>query len=265
MKKTLLFMLVCVMSTAFTMKAQITLPKTWDFGNDTTNWPLSSGTGVADKTVDQLGLFSKADGSIANFAAITATSYTFSDNYTGANRLQLNGSGYTSSTGFVTLPTQRYLYFDVTGAVTVTVWFRSGSNSSARTVYVTDGSAVLGEATTDTSGTGVILTAGKTTTGTERLYVYGDSACNIYKITVTNSTLATGNAAQSSTKVFAAGNQVHVSNVNSSTDISVYNMNGALVKSINSKSDVAFELKTGIYIVNTKSDKGLKSQKVIVK
>ena len=115
MKKALLILAAGLMSSV--LIAQVTLPKTWDFGNDTTNWPLSSGTGVVDKTVDHLGLYGNASGSITNFAAITATSYTFSDNYTGANRLQLNGAGY-SSGSFSTTPTQRYLYFDVNGSAT---------------------------------------------------------------------------------------------------------------------------------------------------
>ena len=265
MRKTLLFMMMCVISITFTANAQVTMPKTWDFGNDTTNWPLSSGTGVAEKTVDQLGLFSKADGSITNFAAVTATSYSFSDGYTGANRLQLNGAGYTSTTGFVPMPTQRYLYFDVTGTATVTVWFRSGSNSSARTVFVTNGTSVLAQAITDTSGTGVVFSANKTTTGSERLYIYGDNSCNIYKITVTGATMGTESASQASAKVFANGSQVHVSNITAATEISVYTMTGALVKSLQAKSDMVFSLNTGVYIVNTKSAKGTKSQKVIVK
>src|SRR5690606_22731714 len=265
MKKTLLFMLMGLISITSTANAQISMPKTWDFANDTANWPLSAGTGVPEKTVDQLGLFSKSDGSITNFAAITATSYTFSDGYTGANRLQLNGAGYTSSTGFVPLPTQRYMYFDVTGTATVTVWFRSGSNSSSRTVFVTNGSTVLGQAATDTAGTGVIFTANKTSSGNERLYVFADASCNIYKITVTGATMATGDINNAGTKVFANGSEVRVSNITTATDISVYSMTGGLVKSLQANSDVAFTLKTGVYIVNTKSTKGVKSQKVSVK
>ncbi|UBB88650.1 T9SS type A sorting domain-containing protein [Candidatus Kaistella beijingensis] len=262
MKKTLLLLAAGLMSAALT--AQITLPKTWDFANDTTNWPLNSGTGVADKTIDQLGLFSKADGSIVNFGAITATAYTFSDGYSGPNRLQLNGAGY-SSGSFSTTPTQRYLYFDVAGPADVKIWFRSGSNSSARTVFITDGTNILGQATTDTAGTGVIFTGSKTSTGTQRLYVYGDAACNLYKMTVTGSSLGVNTANQNSMKVFASGNLVHINNVKSDASASVYTMNGALVKSVSSKSDFAFDLNPGMYIVNVKSAKGTVSQKVIVK
>lgn len=263
MKKALLILAAGLMSSV--LIAQVTLPKTWDFGNDTTNWPLSSGTGVVDKTVDHLGLYGNASGSITNFAAITATSYTFSDNYTGANRLQLNGAGY-SSGSFSTTPTQRYLYFDVNGSATVKIWFRSGSNSSARTVFVTDGASVLAQATTDTSGTGVIFTAEKSNTGTQRLYVFGDAACNIYKMTVTAGTLATSNSLKNTAKIFANGNQVFLKGFNSETAVSVYTMSGALVKSINMKSsDTAFDLNPGMYLVNVKSDKGSVSQKVMVK
>lgn len=248
----------------FSVQAQITLPKTWDFGNDTTNWPVNSGTGVADKTIDQMGLFSKTDGSIINFAAITANGYTFSDGYTSANRLQLNGAGYTSGNFSIT-PTQRYMYFDLAGSATIKVWFRSGSNSAARTVYVTNGTAILGQAITDASGTGAVISASKTTSGTERIYIFGDSACNIMKITVESGTLATVDATKSAASIFSVGNLVHVKNLNVNTNISVYNMSGSLVKTVSSKSDVAFDLKPGIYMINTTSEKGNKSQKVSVK
>lgn len=263
MKKRLLIAAMGLVMT-FSVKAQITVPKTWDFGNDTTNWPLNSGTGVADKTVDQLGLFSKADGSITNFAAITANSYTFPDGYAVANRLQLNGAGYTSGNFSIT-PTQRYLYFDVAGTANIKVWFRSGSNSAARTVYVTNGTSILAQATTDTAGTGVVISASKSTSGTERIYVFGDNACNIFKITVESATLATVDITKSTASIFAVGNLVHVKNLNVNTNISVYNMTGALVKTVSSKSDVAFDLKPGIYLINTTSEKGNKSQKVSVK
>lgn len=248
----------------FSVQAQITLPKTWDFGNDTTYWPVNSGTGVADKTIDQMGLFSKADGSIINFAAITANSYSFSDGYTSANRLQLNGAGYTSGNFSIT-PTQRYMYFDLAGSATIKVWFRSGSNSAARTVYVTNGTTILGQATTDAAGTGAVISASKTTSGTERIYIFGDSACNIMKITVESGTLATVDATKSAASIFSVGNLVHVKNLNVNTNISVYNMSGSLVKTVSSKSDVAFDLKPGIYMINTTSEKGNKSQKVSVK
>ena len=119
MKKTLLFLIAGLISTC--LSAQITLPKTWDFGNDTATWPLSSGTGVPDVVIDQLGLYANASGSITNMGAVTANSYTFSDGYSTVNRLQLNGAGY-SSGSFSTTPTQRYLYFDVTGTVTIKLW-----------------------------------------------------------------------------------------------------------------------------------------------
>lgn len=263
MKKRLLIAAMGLVMT-FSVKAQITLPKTWDFANDTTNWPLSSGIGVVEKTVDQLGLYSHSQNSAVNFGAITANSYTFPDGFSTVNRLQLNGAGFTSG-NFSTTPTQRYLYFDVAGTATVKVWFRSGTNSAARTVFVTDGTAILGQATTDTAGTGVVITAPKTSTATQRIYVYGDTACNIYKITVESGTLATVDASKSAASIFSVGNQVHVKNLNVNTNISVYTMNGALVKTLSSKSDVAFDLKPGIYMINTTSEKGNKSQKVSVK
>lgn len=43
-------------------------------------------------------------------------------------------------------------------------------------------------------------------------------------------------------------------------------MNGALVKTLNTKADTSFELQNkGVYIVNVKSNNGSVSQKVLIK
>lgn len=251
--------------------------KTWDFGNDRTNWPVSSGTGVPQTSINNLGLYANADDAqsqIINFAAITTNNATFPDGYTATHRMQLNGAGFASG-AFSNMPAQRFAYFNVSGNCTVKVWFKTGSNGAARTVYVTNGTSTLGSATTNTgSNTDFAIITASYTGAAARLYVYGDAASNLYKIEVTGTTvtapipvLSTGHfQASSSVKVYGAGKEIFVSNVKSSTQVEVYNITGALVKSIKTDSDTSFDfLTSGLYIVKVKSEEGQKAVKVAVK
>lgn len=249
--------------------------KVWDFGNDRTNWPVSTGTGVNQTSIDNLGLFANAEGaptSITNFGAITAANATFPDTYVGTHRFQLNGAGFPSG-AFSNMPSQRFAYFNVSGPCTVKVWFKTGSNSATRTVYVTNGTATLGSAATN-SGTNTdfaIITAAYTG-GVGQLYVYADAACNLYKIEVTGTTVTPPVALSVSdyklgslVKVHAAGKQVYVSNVISTTEVNMYSMTGALLKTLKTAANTSFDVSTtGVYIVNVKSAEGQKSVKVAV-
>ncbi|MGV3459799.1 MAG: T9SS type A sorting domain-containing protein [Flavobacterium sp.] len=248
--------------------------KTWDFGNDHTTWPLIGG--YANNTVvDNLGMFANESGSITNFGATTANNASFSDGYTATYRFQTNGAGFTSSTGFVNTPVQRFVHFDVSGNCTVKVWFRSGSASSARTAYVTDGTATLGSVTTttETGGDYGIVTAANTG-GPKKIYVFGDQSINIYKIQVIGATVASPApivlaneqfTALNAIKVFANQKQVSVANVTEATKVDVYSLTGALVKSFSTEEDTNFDLSaTGLYIVNLSSGNGRKSVKVLM-
>lgn len=271
--KTKLFLSILTM--VLSTSASIAQTKTWDFGNDRTTWPVSSGTGVSQTAISNLGLFANAEGStaIANFGAITSANATFPDGYVGTHRFQLNGAGFPTG-AFSNMPVQRFVYFNVSGACTVKVWFKTGSNGASRTVYVTNGTATLGSATTNSgSNTDFAVITAAHTGGAAQLYIYGDTACNLYKIEVTGTTvvapvpvLATGDfQLASAVKVYASGKQVYISDVISNTQIDVYNMTGALVKSVKTSADTSLELLTsGLYIVNVKSQEGQKSTKIAV-
>lgn len=240
--------------------------KIWDFGNDTATWPTSGGIGTEPIVVDNLGLFPIA--SNTNFGAITNNNLTFGDGFSATQRFQMNGGGYPAG-DFQPMPTQRYLFFGVSGSCTVKVWFRTGSNGAMRTLYVSNGTAAVGSATTNANGNGdfPILTANYTG-GATTLYIYGDLACNLYKVEVTGATVETtlslDNVDLFTTNVFGAGNQVYIQNVVSNTEVKVYGITGALVKSFSTVSDVNFELNKGLYIVNVKSEEGEKSVKVLM-
>lgn len=261
MKKKLLLLSLVVYATFTNAQTKI-----WDFGNDTTTWPLSSGIGTSETVVDNLGLFPIPTNT--NFGAVNASGATFSDGFTAVNRFQLNGAGYPSGP-FLAMPTQRYLFIDVSGACTVKVWFKTGSNGSVRTMYVTDGTTTVGSESTNTGSNAdlAILTANYTGSA-GRLYIYGGASCNLYKMEVTGATVNTtlsSDSFQSELKadVFTNNNQVSVSNITEATEINVYSITGQLVKSLNTTTDVDFELNTnGFYIVNMKSSEGQKSVKI---
>lgn len=266
MKKTLFFLILPMLFLASTSNAQT---KTWDFGNDTATWPTSAGIGNNPIVKDNLGLFPITTNT--NFGAITANAASFSDGYTTVNRFQMNGAGYPAG-AFQAMPTQRYLYMDVSGACTVQVWFKTGSNGAVRTMYVSNGTAAVGSASSNTGANAdlVIFTANYTGAA-GRLYIYGDTACNLYKVTVTGATVNTTLGindflSNSNVKVLTNGNKISVKNVTSNSKIEVFNISGAIVKTVNATSDTDFQLETsGLYIVKIVSAEGEKSVKVTVK
>lgn len=264
MKTKLLSLIFAMVLSSSATNAQT---KTWDFGNDTTNWPLGSGIGSSELIVDNLGLFPIPTNT--NFGAVTENSYTFAaDGFTAVKRFQLNGGGSPAAGTY--LPTQRYLYFTASGACTVKVWFRTGGSGS-RNLFITDGTNLIATAGSSTSGDGIILTgsvsAAQATAG--KIYIYGDQSSNLYKMTVTGATVTTLDVndfhAGSSVNVFSNGKQVHVSNVISSTQVDVYSITGALIKSFKTNSDTSFDsLNAGFYIVNVQSEEGRKVVKVVI-
>lgn len=271
MKKTLLTFLFTMLFSATYLNAQT---KTWDFSN-TTIWPLTTGIGNNEMVVDGLGLFPITTNT--NFGAVNASAATFSDGYAGTNRFQMNGGG--GVTAPVYLPVQRYVYFTVNGACTLKVWFKTGSNGSTRTIFCTNGTTLLGSASSNDSATGgtnadtVILSTNISAAAAAvgKIYIYGDQSNNLYKIEVTGATVNTpalglNNFELNAVNVFSNGKQINVLNVTSETQVNVYNLTGSLVKSFATSSDTNFELlNSGLYIVNVNSAEGQKSVKVIVK
>jgi hypothetical protein len=269
MKKTLLYFILPMLFTVSAINAQT---KVWDFGNDVATWPLTAGIGSTEIVKDQLGLFPIATNT--NFGAVNANVATFTDGYTSVNRFQLNGGG--GGTLGNLLPTQRYVYFTVDGACTVKVWFKTGSNGSARTVLCTNGSELLGSGTSVGGITPVdlvIFTANISSAqaAVGKIYIYGDTqSSNLYKIEVTGANVTTPALSTSSFKkelditVYAKQNKIFLSNLKSSTKVNVYNVLGSLVKSVQADADTSLDINSGVYIVNAKSVDGEKSVKVIV-
>ncbi|MDR6969399.1 hypothetical protein J2X31_003430 [Flavobacterium arsenatis] len=263
MKKTLLILIFATFLSVSNANAQTV----WDFGNSS-EWPESPG--YAENTVvNNLGFFANTGTSTNYVGAIEANnSGLFSDDYSGTKRLKLNGASYESGTTDFSMPTKRYLFFAVTGACTVKVWFRTGGGGN-RNLYVTDGTSVVGTIGSSTSGERLILTANYTG-GAGNLYIGGNEASNIMKIQVsTNVGTTTLNTddfqLKATTNIFSNGKKVFVSNVQSETEVKVYNITGQLIKSFTTTSEIDFPLDQGMYIVNVKSGEGAqKSVKVLL-
>ena len=257
MKKKLLSLVASLLlSTAF-----VNAQTTWNFSDAV--WPVSAG--YPGPTVkNNLGFIT---GTTTTMGAVEANTATI-DGIAFTQRLKFNGGSYATGTTDFSMPTQRALYFDVTGNSVIKIWYKNGG-SGTRTLYVTNGAAVISSFPYTDSTVGQIATANYTG-GAGRIYITCDQSMNIYQITATNvgttAGLATSNVSKNETKVFSIGNQVHISKVNANTQVEVYTMNGSLIKSLNTKSDTNFELQNkGVYIVNVKSENGSISQKVLIK
>ncbi|MFN3941984.1 MAG: T9SS type A sorting domain-containing protein [Flavobacterium sp.] len=267
MKKKLLiglFALMGVMSSAQT--------KVWDFGNNTAIMPLlpTPFSGVPAGTediVDDLGRV--AHESNSNFAAYASASATFSDGFVASIRANTGGNSNVVTNA---LPTMRFFFFDVSGNCTVKVWFRAQGTSS-RIISISDGINVLASQTTTTQDP-FILT-GVNTGGAKRLYVYANNGFGIYKIEVTGANVSTTVSMQqflsidsvklSEINYFVKDKTVYLNNIKSYTNLQVYSITGALVKSLNVVSDTSFELdQTGIYLIKAFSNEGQKTSKILI-
>lgn len=278
MKRKLLYLTTIVLFSAFSMNAQ----KTWDFSGDKTNWP-SNYPGVTNTNPattiqkDLLNLTSHTNTTAlatTYFGIITNSPTTFSaanfgtDSFVAVDGIKTGGGGAATNN----MPTVRYFSFNVDGACTIKVWFRHGSGSGVdRNVFVTDGTAPLGTASvTNTTGTtpNAIVNASATAAG--KVYIYSDNGVTIYKIEVIGATVNTPSLgvndfqADAASNVYSNGKSVFVSNVKSDTQVDVYGISGALVKSFKTGADTSFDLNTGLYVVRSKSAEGEKTAKVLV-
>ncbi|WP_269237371.1 T9SS type A sorting domain-containing protein [Flavobacterium flavigenum] len=270
MKRELLYFTSIVLFATFSVNAQ----KTWNFSDDKANWPttylgLTSTTPVTTIQIDLLNLTSHTTSNNL-FGAMVTTGTTYSDGFIATDGIKTNGNATVSNN----LPSTRYFSFNVDGACSVKVWFRHGSNSGAdRNLTVSNGVNVLATASvTNTAATSIkpneILTAPVSAAG--KIYIYSDANVTIHKIEVVGAAVVTPSLgtndfhADAVSNVFSNGKSVFVSNVKSDTQVDVYGISGALVKSFKTGADTSFDLNTGLYVVRSKSAEGIKTAKVLV-
>lgn len=197
MRKNLLLIALAILSV--TVYGQ----KVWNVGNDPTNFPVSAGIGAGPDHsffIDGLGIHT---GSATNVnmgqveaSAKTFTSLTTSTEYTFINRFKFNGGGYSGSaagdeTPSTMMPTQRYLTVNVSGNSTLYFIGTSGSSSSARKMFVTNGTNLIGtlDYPDGTLQEGSVEYTGSATT----LYIYCNAAINLYYISATNAVASSVN------------------------------------------------------------------------
>ena len=302
MKKTLLLLIFPLLFSASHVDAQI---KVWDFGADPLGTGFTNMITVANQTTCGLFTAgSLTYGTASNSVQTLTASHAFgeltintlagdrwrSDNtdlvlydtqlnntfntigvtpvFTGAvksGRLAFNGTGNA---------TRRYYTMTLAAGQTMTIYWKSNLITAGNlTVIPPSGSAVAAtSAYPAVSGTPDFKTT-KITADVAGAYTIGDytGKMETYRIYLADVNAGIYSLSNSnfegglSLDVFSVKNQVYVTNIASETQVNVYSMTGALVKSLSTSSDINFDLNSGFYIVNVKSAEGQKSVKVLVK
>jgi hypothetical protein len=163
-------------------------------------------------------------------------------------------------------------HWQVTIAAGETVTFMLASPGTPPTLSVTDDDGETWTSYTDPSFTTDNSFAFKITNSTAEQKTYkwydGSGKVRLYRVyfaDVNNAILGLDTKASPvSTNVQALGNRVYVSNVKSSSEISIYSITGALVKSFKTNSDTNFAFKSGLYIATVKTLEGQKSVKLLL-
>lgn len=271
MKKKLLFLTLLIVASIATTNAQT---KIWDFGGDAAYtsaeqlamWPEVAFSAAEGETVVKDGLTLVGDSSGDKFGKIeNAGGKTWdagtADEYKAINRFKFNGG----SGAVGAMPSYSYLSFPVNGPVDVKIWFRSGSSSAERTLYISDGTTVINsfDAIVDNTDPETITASYTGTGGT--IYIYDSNSFNLYKIEVTEAATASTNDFNGAikTELKAFGGKIHASNVDTATEINIYSITGALVKQIKTSSNIDFDMKPGLWLAKIKTDKGIKSLKLL--
>lgn len=277
MKQKLLFIVLPMLLFTATLQAQT---KIWDFGGDPGStsaeqiamWPIAAFNAAEGTTVvkDKLVLHGDSSGDkfgqIENSGGKTWDAGT-ADEYTAVNRFKFNGG----SSPNANLPSYSFLSFPVVGAVDVKIWFRSGSSSADRTLYVSDGTNLITSFDAIVNNTDPETMTASYTGGAGTIYIYTSNSFNLYKIVVSGPgavdlVLGVDDVSSPvSTNIKAIGNRVFVSNVKTKTEINIYSITGALVKSLSTNVDTDIDFKAGLYIATIKTIEGQKSVKLLTR
>ncbi len=255
MKKKILLLILPIMLLTATHQAQ---DKVWDFGNDETNFPVAPAF-QDTRVIDGLTLV----GGGSNFATVEANSSTWSDGYTSKNRLKSEGSSSVGSDG---LPTRRYMEFPISGPVAVKLWYRFSGTGTPRAVIIADGTGAEIARFDSVGDTDTRYIEANYTGTDDSILVFSDgNAVNYYKLEVSSTLLSIiDQEITNNTSVRAINDRIFISNVNSNAEIAIYSITGALVKTVNTNSDLDFSFNPGLYIVRVTTPEGQKSVKLVV-
>jgi len=268
MKTKLLLLILPVLVLTSPLYAQ---DHVWDFGNDTTNWPENS-SGVSTTTVvDGLTLqpgdasFAVIDGNNASWDAVDFEE--LDEDYSASQRFKWGGSSSVDPAvdGTDVMPTRRWMEIPVDGPVAVKIWFRASGSGTPRALWVTDGtSEVLHFDSTGSTDPSYIQA--NYTGGAGTLLVFcANNAFNVYKLEISSTLLSTNQFnAGISANIQAINDRVFVSNVSTATEIDIYSITGAKVKSFTTNSAIDFSFNSGLYIATLTTPQGQKSVKLLV-
>lgn len=258
MTKKLLFIILPMLFFATLAIAQ---NHVWDFGNDETNFPVAAGF-TDTRVID--GLTFVGGGSL--FATVQANGNETwpagpGEGYTSINRLRSEGSSSPSAG----IPTRRYMQFTVTGPVSIKLWYRFSGTSLPRAVVVADASGTEIMRFNSLGDTDRRYIEGDYTGGAGDLLVFSeDNAVNYYKLEISSTLLSTDDfKSPVSSNIKAVGDRIYVSNVKTSTEVNIYSITGALVKSLKTNTDTDFSFKSGLWIASLKTSEGQKAVKLV--
>ena len=242
MKKTLLLSAMILMAIV-----AVNAQKVWNFANDSVTFPYTSGI-AAGTTVNISSLSITAGSTPTNMGQIELSKKDFNSVYY-FHRFKFNGGGYTGAadtqtTPTVNMPTQRYISFQVSGNSTIYAIGITGSNSSSRKVFVTDGTTLIG---TMSFPAGTILNEATVsyTGAATTLYMFCNASCNLYYLTATNVVLSSINQVLADKGISFNGTEI----VNTQNlDIEVYSVLGKKVAT--SKTTISTNnFQKGVYVV----------------
>lgn len=298
MMKKLLLIVLPVLFFAVTGQAQV---KVWNFAcdnlegydnlldtNEKVEAALYSGTGG---TIGSSGNFDSSNqiGSFGN----AATDKVFYVNDPSGDRLRMNTAGFTAynnETKSIFDPffgagvpwgrlysngtgssDRRYYGFNLTAGDVITIYYYI-DNSDLNTVTVeTPSSTDTFEVDNTTSKDGHMAQITASEDGLYKFYTGTGKICvgRIYEgdIKLQDGNLLSVKDIESavSANVKAIGNRIFVSNVKSNTEINLYSITGAMVKSLKTGVDTDFSVKPGLYIATLKTAEGQKSVKLLAR
>jgi hypothetical protein len=250
MKKTLLLISVTILL-SIGLQAQ-----EWNFGNDSINFPISAGvpTGtsvtIQGLTITMGGITSS--NLVGQIEVITPKLF---GSILYHHRFKYSGAGYSGAAAtdlvpLVNMPTQRYVSFPVSGNCNILVHGTTGSSTSARKLFVTDGTNFVGAM--DMPLGSDVTEATLTYTGpAATLYMFCNNSINLYllrvvTITSIRETPAIKGVSFNGTQILNEKGQ----------KIELYNISGKLIA--RSSSSIATDnLPKGIYVVRTTGSNGV--------
>lgn len=174
-------------------------------------------------------------------------------------RMYSNGSGSN---------TRRYYGFNLTAGDVISLYYYVDNAGATNTMNVETPS---GSSTFNVDNSGGIvgqfyqITA--TETGLYKFYCSDFKLCmgRIYEGDVNLTLGINDKRSPVTTNIQAVSNRIYVTNVKTSSEVNIYNITGALVKTFKTNSDTDFSLKSGLYIATVKTVEGQKIVKLLMK